>query len=70
MKTVNAKATLSESAKALLSSRDSAREVLKLVIESQTRPNTGEAAKRTLHSSGMYILSERPKTPGKFSREV
>lgn len=70
MKIVNAKATLSESGKALLSSRDSARELLKLVIESQARPSGGGVATQTLHSSGMYILSERPKMPDKFSREV
>lgn len=71
MKTVHAKATLSDSAKTLLSSRDSAREVLKLVIEAQTRPKVAGAVTQAMSSSpGMYILSERPKSQGKFSTEV
>lgn len=71
MKTVNAKATLSDTAKALLSSRESPREVLKFVIESQSRPTAHGTAPQALRSaSGVYILTERPKISGKFSREV
>lgn len=71
MKTVNAKATLSDTAKALLSSRESAREVLKFVIESQSRPTAPGSAPQALRSaSGTYIVTERPKSTGKFSREV
>ncbi|MEP9641544.1 hypothetical protein [Xanthomonas euvesicatoria] len=57
MKTVTGKATLSKSAeKMLFSSRDSAREVLKMVIEAQSTANA-----RVMRSkSGVSIATERP----------
>ncbi|WJS66017.1 hypothetical protein DXO206_023250 (plasmid) [Xanthomonas oryzae pv. oryzae] len=56
MKTVTGKATLSKSAEKMLSSRDSAREVLKLVIEAQSTANA-----RVMRSkSGVSIATERP----------
>ncbi|WP_176339686.1 hypothetical protein [Xanthomonas hortorum] len=56
MKTVTGKATLSKTAEQMLSSRDSAREVLKMVIEAQSTANT-----RVMRSkSGVSIATERP----------
>ena len=61
MKTDSGKATLSKSAEALMSTRDSARDVLKRVVESQARQQTAASTSGMLHSaSGMYILTENP----------
>jgi hypothetical protein len=71
MKTVSGKATLSKSAEALMSTRDSARDVLKLVIESQARSESAASTSGMLHSaSGMYILTESPGKSGKPPTEA
>ncbi|WP_256776794.1 MULTISPECIES: hypothetical protein [unclassified Stenotrophomonas] len=69
MKTVNSKATLSTRAEELLSSRDGARDVMKIVIRSQTCPKNARNASTALRSkSGMYILTERPKVSGRTKK--
>lgn len=61
MKTVTGKASLSKTAEKMLSSRDSAREVLKMVIEAQS-----SAGPRVLRSkSGVSLVTERPSATKK-----
>ncbi len=61
MKVVSAKASLSKKAEEVLSSRDSAREVLKMVIEAQSSTKS-----RVLRiKSGAVISTEAPKVAPK-----
>lgn len=65
MKAVNSKATLSKSAKEIMSSRDTAREMFKLVIKSQASPTGGVMRSK----SGLFIMTERPAKPSKPTNE-
>lgn len=56
MKTVSGKASLSKTAEQLLSSRDSAREVFKMVIEAQSSAKSGVMRGK----NGLSIVTERP----------
>lgn len=66
MKTVSAKATLSKDAKSLLEKRETARDLMRSVIESQARSVSAECAGGPLRSkNGKFIFfTERPASKG------